>query len=173
MHDLAVDVKNKMRDVADFPRDGVLFKDMTPVLQDAALFQRVIDWMADGHEGIDKVVGIESRGFIFAAPLVTPLSAGLVLARKAGKLPWNTVAQDYELEYGQATLELHEDSIQPGDRVLVVDDLLATGGTARATIDLVRRLGGVVVEVVVLAELTFLDGRKRFDCPVRTLLEYP
>lgn len=173
MADLESDVRSAMRDVADFPRDGVLFKDMTPVLQDHALFERVIGWMLQGVENIDKVVGIESRGFIFAAPLVAPLQAGMVLARKKGKLPWDTITRDYELEYGTATLEMHSDAIQPGERVLVVDDLLATGGTARATIDLVRELGGVVTEVVVLSELGFLDGRKRLDCPIRTLVRYP
>ncbi|MCB9669377.1 MAG: adenine phosphoribosyltransferase [Alphaproteobacteria bacterium] len=172
MVDLIADVKRVMRDVPDFPRDGVLFKDMTPVLQDPSLFRRVVAWMGEGVGTVDKVVGIESRGFIFAAPMVDTLDAGLVLARKKGKLPWRTVSRDYELEYGSATLEIHADAIAPGERVLVVDDLLATGGTARATIDLVRELGGVVTELVVLSELTFLDGRKRIDCPVRALVSF-
>ncbi|MCA9568195.1 MAG: adenine phosphoribosyltransferase, partial [Myxococcales bacterium] len=133
MVDLIADVKRVMRDVPDFPRDGVLFKDMTPVLQDPSLFRRVVAWMGEGVGTVDKVVGIESRGFIFAAPMVDTLDAGLVLARKKGKLPWRTVSRDYELEYGSATLEIHADAIAPGERVLVVDDLLATGGTARAS----------------------------------------
>jgi adenine phosphoribosyltransferase len=172
MGELQADVQAAMRDVPDFPKDGVLFKDMTPILADAALFARVVAWMGEGAERIDKVVGIESRGFIFAAPLAGPLEAGLVLARKKGKLPYATVSRDYALEYGTATLEMHTDSIQPGDRVLVVDDLLATGGTARAAVDLVRELGGVVVGLTVLSELSFLDGRKKLDCPIRTLLTY-
>ncbi len=172
MADLAEDVRRAMRDVPDFPRDGILFKDMTPILQDPTLFQRVVAWMGEGLEGLDKVVGIESRGFIFAAPLVVEHRAGLVLARKQGKLPWTTISRDYDLEYGTATLEIHADAIQPGERVLVVDDLLATGGTARAAVELVRELGGVVVGVRVLAELGFLDGRKRLDCPVRSLVCY-
>ena len=173
MTDLERDVRGAMRDVADFPRDGVLFKDMTPVLQDPALFSRVLAWMLEGVGEVDKIVGIESRGFVFAAPLVGPLNAGLVVARKKGKLPWDTISRDYELEYGSATLEMHSDAIQPGEKVLVIDDLLATGGTARATVDLVRELGGIVTEVVVLSELGFLDGRKRLDCPVRSLVRYP
>lgn len=169
--DLATQVAATMRDIADFPRDGVLFKDFTPVLHDPALFVRVVEWLAALDTNIDKVVGIESRGFVFAAPLVGRLDAGLVLARKKGKLPWNTVSQDFDLEYGSATLEIHTDAIQPGERVLVVDDLLATGGTARATVDLVRRLGGVVAGLAIVTELTFLDGRKRFDCPVHALVQ--
>ena len=145
MNELETQVRAAIRDVPDFPRPGILFKDITPILSDAALFGSVCDWFAGLETNIDKIVGIESRGFPFAAPLVAPLNAGMVLARKKGKLPWNTVRQSYALEYGEATLELHQDSIQPGERVLIVDDLLATGGTARATVDLVRQLGGVVV----------------------------
>lgn len=170
MGDLAKDVARSMRDVPDFPQAGVLFKDITPMLADPELFGRVVGWYAGLHSGVDKVVGIESRGFLFAAPLVERLGAGLVLARKKGKLPWETVSQTFDLEYGRATLELHTDSIAPGDRVLIVDDLLATGGTARATVDLVRRLGGQVLGLAVVTELGFLDGRKRFDCPVHALL---
>lgn len=170
MGDLAKDVARTMRDVPDFPQAGVLFKDITPMLANAELFGRVVDWYAGLHGEVDKVVGIESRGFLFAAPLVSRLGAGLVLARKKGKLPWETVSQTFELEYGRATLELHTDSIAPGDRVLIVDDLLATGGTARATVDLVRRLGGQVLGLAVVTELGFLDGRKRFDCPVHALV---
>lgn len=172
MGDLSADVAKRMRDVPDFPQAGVLFKDITPILADAELFGRVIDWYAGLFGNVDKVVGIESRGFLFAAPLVPRLGAGLVLARKQGKLPWSTVRQTFELEYGTATLELHTDSIKGGERVLVVDDLLATGGTARATIDLVRRLGGQVLGLAVVTELGFLDGRKRFDCPVHSLVTF-
>lgn len=166
-------VRAAIRDVADFPRPGILFKDITPVLSDPALFGRVIDWFENTTpEGVQKIVGIESRGFPFAGPLVQRFDAGLVLARKKGKLPWNTVSQSYALEYGEAVLELHKDSIRPGEHVLIVDDLLATGGTARATVDLVRQLGGIVSGVAVVIELEFLGGRKRFDCPVHALTKY-
>lgn len=172
MTEVESSVRAAVRDVPDFPRPGVLFKDITPVLTDPALFGQVIAWFAGLESNVDRLVGIESRGFPFAAPLVERLDAGLVLARKKGKLPWNTVGQAYSLEYGEAILEVHRDSIRPGDRVLIVDDLLATGGTARAAVDLVRQLGGVVIGVAVVIELGFLDGRKRFDCPVHALVTY-
>jgi len=171
MGDLASDVNACMRDIPDFPRPGVLFKDITPLLADPALFGRVISWLGGLVEGVDKIVAIESRGFFLGGPLVKPLNAGLVLARKKGKLPYETVSEDFDLEYSSATLELHTDSILPGERVFIVDDLLATGGTARAAVDLTRRLGGVVIGVAVVSELTFLDGRKKFDCPVYSLCE--
>jgi adenine phosphoribosyltransferase len=170
MQDLARRVADRIRDIPDFPKPGILFKDITPVLLDPALFRDVVAFLGDAWGRVDKIVGMESRGFIFAAPLVDRLGAGLVLARKKGKLPFATVAVDYSLEYGAETLELHTDAIDPGERVLVVDDLLATGGTAHATIALVRKAGGVVVGTAFLVELAFLDGRARVDVPVRSLL---
>ena len=168
---LVADVTAKVRDIPDFPTPGVLFKDITPVLQDPVLFRRLMDWMAEGWGPVDVIVGIESRGFIFGAPLVERLGAGLVLARKAGKLPWDTVAVDYSLEYGTARLEMHSDAIRPGQRVRLVDDLLATGGTAEAAVSLVRRLGGQVVGLGFVIELAFLEPRRRFDVPIRSLLQ--
>lgn len=172
MADLAHDVQAAIRDVPDFPRDGVLFKDITPILADAALFRRVLDWMGAQYANVDVIVGMESRGFLFGAPLVERLGAGFVPARKAGKLPWATVSREFSLEYGHATLEIHRDAIRPGARVLIVDDLLATGGTARATVDLVRELGGEVIGCCFLLELGFLSGRKQLDCPVTALVTY-
>ena len=165
-------LRELIRDVPNFPKPGIVFKDITPLLADPAAFSLAIEFLAQPfrHQHIDVVAGPESRGFIFAAPLVEKLGAGLVLARKKGKLPFATVAVDYSLEYGAETLELHTDAIDAGDRVLVVDDLLATGGTAHATISLVRKAGGVVVGTAFLVELAFLDGRARVDVPVRSLL---
>jgi adenine phosphoribosyltransferase len=163
-------VAARLRDIPDFPKPGILFKDITPVLLDPALFRDAIAYMGDAWGPIDRIVGMESRGFIFGAALVDRLSAGLVLARKKGKLPFATFAVEYGLEYGSETLEVHTDAIRRGDRVLVVDDLLATGGTAHATIGLVRKAGGVVVGASFLVELGFLDGRARIDVPVRSLL---
>jgi adenine phosphoribosyltransferase len=172
MADLAERVASKIRDIPDFPKPGILFKDLTPVLLEPALFREVADWMAEGWTEIDRVVAMESRGFLFAAPLVERLGAGLVLARKQGKLPYRTVGVDYALEYGTASLEVHVDSIRPGDRVLVVDDLLATGGTAAATVELVRKCGGHVIGCCFLVELAFLEGRRKLDLPVRSLVTY-
>lgn len=174
MSSLESDVRAAMRDVPDFPKPGILFKDITPILGDPELFGRVIDWMARAApEGIDKIVGMESRGFIFGSALVGPLGAGFVPARKLGKLPYETTRVDYALEYGTASLEVHIDAVQPGERVLVVDDLLATGGTAAATVDLIRRLGGEVVACCFLVELGFLPGRAKLgDVPVLSLVTY-
>jgi adenine phosphoribosyltransferase len=169
---LSADVNAAIRDIPDFPKPGILFKDITPLLADPALYGRVLDWMAADWGPVDLIVGIESRGFIFGAGLVERMNAGLVLARKAGKLPWAKVAVDYGLEYGAATLEMHTDAIRPGQKVLLVDDLLATGGTAAAAVDLVRQLGGEVVGFAFVIELAFLDGRKRLDVPVRTLVSF-
>ncbi|MEQ1566238.1 MAG: adenine phosphoribosyltransferase [Myxococcota bacterium] len=163
-------VSARMRDIPDFPKPGVLFKDITPVLLDPQLFGDVISWMAEGWSGVDRIVAMESRGFLFAAPLVERMNAGLVLARKRGKLPYATVGVDYALEYGTAHLEVHVDAISPGQRVLVIDDLLATGGTADATIQLVRKTGGHVVGCCFLVELGFLKGRAKLDVPVRSLV---
>ena len=173
MGDLAADVRNAIRDIPDFPKDGILFKDITPMLADRELFLRVTDWMAVEYGGIDKVVGIESRGFIFAAAMVYRSHAGLVLARKPGKLPHVTESVDYELEYGTGTLEMHKDAIKPGDRVVIVDDLLATGGTAAAAVELVQRLGGEVLGCVFLIELSFLEGRRKlYGQSVTSLVTY-
>lgn len=164
----------QIRDVPDFPEPGVTFKDVTPLLLDHEAFSTVVDAivMRFGRGQVDKVVGIEARGFIIAAPVAYHFGAGFVPARKAGKLPGPSVSVSYELEYGRETLELHGDAIQPGDRVLVVDDVLATGGTASATVDLVERLGGVVVGCAFLIELGFLDGGSKLSVDRFSLLEY-
>jgi adenine phosphoribosyltransferase len=157
------ELRHRIRDVPDFPKKGIVFKDITPVLTDAAMFRRVIDAMAERHRGdrVSKVVGIESRGFIFAAPLALALGAGLVIVRKPGKLPWRTVRETYALEYGEDVLEMHLDAIGPGERVLVVDDVLATGGTADAVGRLVTRQGGELVGFTFMLELGFLHGARR------------
>jgi len=163
-----------LRDVEDFPEPGIVFKDLTPLLRDPAAFRTVVDaFVAEaGHGRVDHVVGIEARGFLLAAPVAYHLDAGFVPARKAGKLPWDTTSVTYDLEYGSATLELHTDAFGPGDRVLIVDDVLATGGTARATIDLVEELGATVVGCHFLLELGFLAGRALLgDTPVWSLLQ--
>jgi adenine phosphoribosyltransferase len=165
-----------IRDVPDFPQPGVLFKDITPLLADHDGFSAVVQALAEagrdttGAVVVDKVVGMEARGFILAAPVALALGAGFVPVRKSGKLPGPTHAESYALEYGEATLELHRDSLQPGDRVLLVDDVLATGGTAQATRRLVERCGGVVHAFAVLMELSFLHGRDTVgDLPVHSL----
>ncbi|SDD88668.1 adenine phosphoribosyltransferase [Nocardioides lianchengensis] len=163
-------------DVPDFPEPGVVFKDITPVLADHDGFTAVVAALAehgrlDDGQVVDKVVGMEARGFILAAPVALALGAGFVPVRKAGKLPRETHAVSYSLEYGDATLELHRDAISPGDRVLLVDDVLATGGTARATRELVEACGGIVTGLAVLMELSFLPGRETVgDLPVSSLV---
>jgi adenine phosphoribosyltransferase len=154
-----------VRDVPDFPEEGIVFKDLTTLLKDPSAFRTVIDAFvaAVGHGEVDQVVGIEARGFFLAAPIAYHIDAGFVPARKQGKLPAETRSVTYDLEYGTATLELHADSVQAGDRVLIVDDVLATGGTARATVDLVEGLGATVVGCHFLLELGFLDGRSRLE----------
>lgn len=162
-----------VRDVEDFPNPGITFKDLTPLLNDPHAFRTVVDaFVAQaGHGQVDHVVGIEARGFLLAAPIAYHLDAGFVPARKQGKLPAETVAVSYDLEYGTATLELHTDAFGPGDRVLVVDDVLATGGTARATVELVEQLGATLVGCHFLLELGFLEGRQALDgLPVWSLL---
>ena len=160
---LVQDVTATIRDVPDFPKPGILFKDITPVLQDGALFRRVCDWFADlaiVHR-VDVLVGIESRGFLFAAPVAAKLGIGFAPVRKPRKLPFRTRKATYSLEYGTDSIEMHEDAIRPGQRVMIVDDLLATGGTMEAAVGLVRELGGDVVATAFAIELGFLDGRKR------------
>lgn len=171
---LAEAVERTIRNVPDFPKPGIQFKDITPVLASPRLLQDVVNWVAGtvAGEQVDVVVGMESRGFIFGAAVAPQIHAGFVPARKVGKLPWNTESVSYDLEYGQATLEMHTDAIQAGDRVLIVDDLLATGGTAAATVDLVRKLGGTVVGCVFMLELSFLGGRAKIDAPIQSLLTY-
>lgn len=162
MSDIEQRLRQTIRDIPDFPKPGILFKDITPVLANPKLLRGTIDWFAQRHAGdhIDVVVGMESRGFIFGAPLAMELSAAFAPARKPGKLPYQHIGVEYDLEYGSARLEMHTDAIKPGQKVLVVDDLLATGGTAAATCQLVRQLGGEVVCCCFVAELGFLDGRK-------------
>jgi len=152
-----------IRDVPDFPKPGILFKDITPVLSNPELLREAIRLFADRHRGagIDKVAGIESRGFIFAGPLALELNAGLIPIRKKGKLPHQTIEVSYELEYGEATLEVHLDALSRGERILIIDDLLATGGTAAASAALIEQLGGAVVEIDFLVELAFLSGREK------------
>jgi adenine phosphoribosyltransferase len=164
-------------DVPDFPEPGILFKDITPLLADHAALTEVIEALAvtgrddSGRPVVDKVLGMESRGFILGAPVALALGVGFVPVRKAGKLPRATHAVSYALEYGAATLELHQDALQPGDRVLLVDDVLATGGTARATMDLVEKCGATVHGVAMLMELSFLPGREVIgDVPTVSLL---
>ena len=160
-----------VRDVPDYPQAGVVFKDITPLLADGKAFAAVIEALAETYGPVDKVAGIEARGFIFAAPVACRLGAGFVPIRKKGKLPGVTFAQEYNLEYGTATIEVLTDAFAPGERVLVIDDVLATGGTARATADLVQRAGAQVTGLAVLLELSFLNGRARLaDLPVSALL---
>ena len=170
---LARTVRDRVRDIVDYPSAGVVFKDITPLLADGVAFAQVIDGFAGSFGGnVDLVVGIEARGFILAAPVAVRLGAGFVPIRKAGKLPHVTVGAAYELEYGTAEIEVHTDGILPGQRVLVIDDVLATGGTAAAACELVERVGGVVAGLAVLMELTFLGGRARLaGRQVRALVE--
>ena len=164
-------LKRLIRDVPDYPRPGVIFKDITPLLADAAGFAATVAALANGHDRIDKVAGIEARGFILAAPVALRLGVGFVPVRKVGKLPGPTHAETYDLEYGTATVEVHVDAFAPGDRVLMVDDVLATGGTAAATAALIRRSGAEVVSLSVLVELGFLGGRKSLPgLDIRALL---
>jgi adenine phosphoribosyltransferase len=156
-------IRDRIRDVPDFPQKGIVFKDITPVLADRVAFRRTLDLMAERWVGqhVDKVVGIESRGFIFGSALAYALGAGFTVVRKPGKLPWNVDREPYALEYGQGELQIHVDGVGAGERVLIVDDLLATGGTAAATRRLVERRGGVVVGFGFVVELTFLKGREK------------
>lgn len=156
-------IKAKIREIPDWPKKGVNFKDITPLIGDSKAFRKVIDELAKPYlkKKIDKVVGIDARGFILAAALAYKLRAGIAIVRKKGKLPFKTVSQKYALEYGSNTIEMHKDTILPGEKVLLVDDVLATGGTMEATINLVKKLKGKIMGVDFLIELTFLDGRKK------------
>ena len=169
------DLRAKIREVPDFPKPGILFYDITTLLKDADAFREVIDRMAVqvGDTEIDIVVGMDSRGFIFSAPLAYKLDAGFVPVRKLGKLPAETLEVEYELEYGTATLEIHSDAIRGGQRVLIVDDLLATGGTVMGTIELVRRLGGEIAGLSFMVELGALKGREKLgEYEIHALLTY-
>lgn len=160
-----MDLAKLIRDVPDFPIKGILFKDVTTLLKDAQAFRQAIDALYERYAGqkIDQVVAIESRGFAFGAPLAYKLGAGFVPVRKPGKLPAKTISVEYSLEYGTNVLEMHVDAIEPGQKVLIVDDLLATGGSAKAAAELVERLGGQVVGIAFLIELEFLQGAKKLE----------
>ena len=165
---------SKIRDVPDFPQPGILFKDITPLLQDREALQVACRLLAEPfrNRDVSVVVGIESLGFIFGPPVALELGVGFVPARKPGKLPWKTVEETYDLEYGTDQVQMHEDALRPGDRVLIVDDLIATGGTAAAVTSLVRRMGGEIVGLSILVELTFLEGRKLIDgVEIHSILE--
>lgn len=168
-------LRKSVRDVPDFPKPGIVFKDITPVLSDGALLRMVIEGFVEATKplNVTKVVGIESRGFIFGTPLAAALGVGFVPVRKKGKLPWDCESTSYALEYGEATVEIHRDAVHRGERVVLIDDLLATGGTAAAAVELVERLGGIVAEAQFLIELEFLKGRTRLgDLPVRSFLAF-
>lgn len=169
------DLKQIIRDIPDFPKKGIIFKDITTLLQDAKSYQRMVDLLAHRYIGqhIDKVVGVEARGFIIGSVLAYKLGAGVVLVRKPGKLPSETFSKTYQLEYGTDTLEIHKDAIKPGEKILIADDLLATGGTMAAVVEMVKQLGGDIVECCFMSELTFLDGRKRLpEGKVYSLLQF-
>lgn len=170
-----MDLSTYIRDIPNFPKPGVVFKDITPLLKDFKALQLTMESLLRFTTDIkvDKVVGVDSRGFIFAPLLAQKIGAGFVPVRKSGKLPFNTLSEPYELEYGQETLQIHSDAIEKGEKVLVHDDVLATGGTAKAVCKLVERLGGEVVQCNFLIQLTFLDGAKKLDgYPIKSLLQY-
>ena len=168
------DLRAAIRDIPDFPKKGIIFKDITPLLASGPLFHKAVDILADRYRGqkINDVLGIESRGFTIGAALAYSLGAGFCIVRKPGKLPYQTRRASYQLEYGSDALEIHSDAVKPGARVLVVDDLLATGGTASAACELVRGLGAEVVECAFLIELAFLKGREKLGCRAFSILEY-
>jgi adenine phosphoribosyltransferase len=164
-----------IRDVPDFPEPGILFKDITPVLSDGELFSMAVRGLAETARGtiVDKVVGIDARGFIFGAAVANLLGVGFIPIRKKGKLPWATEIESYSLEYGEAEIEIHKDAVMKDEKVLVIDDLLATGGTAEAALKLINSIGGKVIAVSFFIELTFLNGRERLDANrVETILSY-
>src|SRR5712691_6615246 len=171
----SADIERAIRNVPDFPKLGIQFKDITPVLADPRLLAGCVDLLTDNFKPgqVDAVVGIDARGFIFAAAAAVKLHAGFVPIRKKGKLPYQTHEQQYDLEYGTATVAVHVDALKPGNRVLLIDDLLATGGTAAAAAMLVHRLGGQILEISFLIELSFLGGRQKLkDYPVRSLVVF-
>jgi adenine phosphoribosyltransferase len=162
---LAGRLRDSIRDVPDFPKPGIVFKDITPMLLDPPLFRDAVTALADwtGERGADKIIGVDARGFLFAGAVADRLGLGLVPARKPGKLPYQTVSESYDLEYGVNTLELHTDAVARGERIVIVDDLLATGGTVRAAAALVEALGGTIAGLAFVIELGFLDGRRKLD----------
>jgi len=167
--------KQFVREIPDWPQKGIGFKDITPLLQNSAAFKAAVDEMAKPFEdkGIDMVVGIDARGFILASAMAYKLGAGLVIVRKKGKLPWRTISRDYALEYASNTLEMHEDAILPGQTVLLVDDVLATGGTMAAAVDMVKQLGGSIYGLAFLTVLDFLKGEEKLGgYPIHTLIRY-
>lgn len=169
------ELKNIIRDIPDFPKKGIIFKDITTLLADAASYQRMVDLLSHRYIGkkIDKVVGVEARGFIIGAALAYKLGAGIVLVRKPGKLPSETFKKSYDLEYGTDTLEIHTDAIKKGERVLIADDLLATGGTMSAVVDMVSSMGAELVECCFMAELEFLNGKNKLPADkVFSLLKF-
>lgn len=169
------DIARAIRDVPDFPKPGILFKDITPLLADPRLFAGCIDLLCDHLEpgSVDAVVGIDARGFIFASAAAIKLNAGFVPVRKKGKLPYRTHEQDYALEYGTATVAVHVDAVHPGSRVLLIDDLLATGGTAAAAAKLLEKLGAKILDISFVIELSFLGGREKLKgYPIRSLVTY-
>jgi adenine phosphoribosyltransferase len=168
-------IKNAIREVPDFPKKGILFYDITTVLQDGEIFRQAVDAFAEqfADQQIDVIVGVESRGFIFASALAYKTGTGLVIVRKPGKLPYKTYQETYELEYGTDTLEIHQDAIQPGQKVLIVDDLLATGGTVKATADLLKNFDAEIVGIGFLIELAFLNGNDKLQgYNVKSLITY-
>jgi adenine phosphoribosyltransferase len=170
-----MDLAKMIRDVPDFPKEGIVFKDITTLIKDPQAFRKVIDLLTEHYAGqqIDLVVAVEARGYIFGAPVAYKLGAGFVPVRKVGKLPAETVREEYELEYGTDSVEMHRDAIQPGQKVLIVDDLIATGGSAAATARLVESLGGEVLGLAFLIELSFLKGVERLkEYDVFTVIEY-
>ena len=167
-------LKEIIRDIPDFPKPGIVFKDITPILKNHESFKRVIDAFVDRYSGqkIDHIVGVESRGFLFGAPLAYQLGAGCLLIRKKGKLPYDTIEASYDLEYGSATIEMHTDSVTAGENVIVIDDLLATGGTAAASCELLRKQGANIIECAFVVELAFLNGRDKLNENIHSLVTY-
>jgi adenine phosphoribosyltransferase len=174
-HKSVLDLRNAIRTIPDFPKEGIQFKDITPVLADARLFAASIDLLTENHRpgSVDAVVGIDARGFIFASAAAIKLKAGFVPVRKKGKLPYSTFEQSYALEYGTNTIAIHTDAVKPGSRVLLIDDLLATGGTAEAAALLLKKIGAEILEINFLIELSFLKGREKLKgYPTRSLITY-
>lgn len=169
------DLKQKIREVPNFPKEGILFYDVTTLLKDSAGFRKVIDTFADRYSGqkVDKVLGIESRGFILGPPLAYHLNAGFVPIRKKGKLPAETLSISYDLEYGTDSLEVHRDAVSPGEKVIIIDDLIATGGTAAAAAEMIRGMQGEIIEMAFMVELEFLSGRNKLNgLNIYSLLKY-
>jgi len=168
-------LREAIRDVEGFPKEGIVFKDITPILADGELFRGAIDLFCDilGGEKVDKIIGIDARGFIFGAAVADRLGVGFVPVRKKGKLPWKCREAAYKLEYGEAVVEIHEDAVKPGERIFLVDDLLATGGTAAAALKLLEELGAEITAVAFLVELSFLGGREKLaPHPIKSILHF-